>query len=86
MEKIALEIELDEDVIVSNLRDNKGHVELLMAKMKMQHTVHDFFEYGMNFADIYLTLVTHWNQNHVINNLSLTLAALGAHLQTFLSK
>jgi hypothetical protein len=35
MEKMALEVELDEDVIVTNLKENKGHVELLMAKMKM---------------------------------------------------
>jgi len=29
----------------------------MMAKMKMQHIVHDYIEYGLSLGDIYLTLV-----------------------------
>lgn len=46
-----------QESIIANLADKKNHIELMMAKMKMQSTVHDYIEYGLSLGDIYLTLV-----------------------------
>lgn len=54
--KIAQGSHTDESII-ANLSTGEKHIEYMMAKMKMQHTVHDYIEYGVSFGDIYLTLV-----------------------------
>ena len=50
---------LDEITILTNVRDNKDHLELGMAKMKMQSSVHDFYELGFTFTDVYATMIGH---------------------------
>merc|ERR1712176_262003 len=48
---------LEQTAILSNVTDNKNHIELGMAKMKMQYAVHDFYEYGYTFTDVYKTMI-----------------------------
>ena len=43
--------------IIANLSAKQKHIEIMMAKMKMQYVVHDYIEYGFSFGDIYSTLV-----------------------------
>lgn len=38
--------ETDEDKIITNLADNKHHVELMSAKMKMHSAMHEYFDFG----------------------------------------
>ena len=52
------QVEYTDDSIIANLAENKKHIELMMAKMKMQHVVHDYIEYGLSYGDIYMTLVS----------------------------
>lgn len=48
--------EINEETILNNLAESKHHVELTFANMKMNASVHDFSTYGMNLADLYITL------------------------------
>ena len=44
------------DQILANLTENKKHVELHMAKMKMRDALHDYMEFGYSLGEIYVTL------------------------------
>lgn len=57
MQDKVSEYSYDDEKIISNLATYKKHIELMMAKIKMQHVVHDYIEYGVSIADIYMTLV-----------------------------
>jgi len=46
---------VEDEVLLSNVTDNKNHIELTYAKMKMAAEEHDFFNYGANLAEFYLT-------------------------------
>ena len=46
---------VEDEVLLANVADNKHHIELTYAKMKMQAEQHDFFGYGSNLAEFYLT-------------------------------
>lgn len=46
---------IEDEVLLANVADNKHHIELTYAKMKMQAEEHDFFGYGSNLAEFYLT-------------------------------
>lgn len=43
--------------LIANLRDNKEHVDLMLAKMKMQVLVHDYFEQGVSYANVFSTVI-----------------------------
>lgn len=47
---------LTEEQILTNLAENKKHVELKIATLKMDTASHDYMGYGTNLADLYLTL------------------------------
>ena len=49
-------VEFDDDKIVENLARYMEHIELMMARIKLEDMVHDYMELGLNLADIYLTL------------------------------
>jgi len=49
-------VSVDEDTVLANLAENKNHIELLMAKMKMQSAMHDYMNFGYSLADVFLTL------------------------------
>jgi len=57
IQDMAAQVKYTEESIIANLADKKNHIELMMTKMKMQHSVHDYIEYGLSLGDIYLTLV-----------------------------
>jgi len=46
----------DDEKIVENLARYMEHIELMMARIKLEDMVHDYMELGLNLADIYLTL------------------------------
>ena len=48
--------EINADTIIANLAEYEKHVKLNMTKMKMHSSVNEFHDYGMNLADIYITL------------------------------
>ena len=50
--------EVNAETIIANLAEKKNHVELAMVNMKMNAGIHDYHDYGMNLADIYLTLTS----------------------------
>ena len=43
------------EILLANVADNKHHIELTYSMMKMQAQQHDFFRYGVNLAEFYLT-------------------------------
>ena len=50
------EVEFDDEKIIENLARHMEHIELMMARIKLEDMVHDYMEIGVNLADIYLTL------------------------------
>ena len=50
------EVEFDDEKIIENLARHMEHIELMMARIKLEDIVHDYMEIGLNLADIYLTL------------------------------
>ena len=50
------EVMFDDEKIIENLARYMEHIELMMARIKLEDMVHDYMELGYNLADIYLTL------------------------------
>lgn len=55
-EQVQTEGEPSEEAILANLLENKDHVELEMAKMKMHGAMHNYLDFGVAYTDIFLTL------------------------------
>ena len=48
--------DIDEATIVARLAAHKNHLELTLAKMKMHAALHDYSEWVMSVANLYLTV------------------------------